>query len=450
MAGNVWEWVGDTYAPVGANHRVLRGGANGFLKDMAYRLEGDPQVPTMVATAGFRCAADQVEGGSQLVQIALAAPLAKGVLLQDAFTDPSSGWPIGEQEDGRFGYHPAAFYHVEVSKPNDRLASFRGLSFGDFTAQVDVLVDHTNTQNGNFRYGLALRRSGERYYAFTIAPRAKTWQVLKSSDSGLEVLAEGPLEASGGLHGVADRLRVDAAGPDFNFIVNDQPVSQVHDADYLSGDIGFMVETFDETLVHIHYAALTIRELEQGQTSLLLDDQFADPNSGWPVGEDERFRFGYHPPDYYHLETKVPNDHVVVTHEPDYTNVTAETKVLVDHTETLSGNFLYGLTLRRSGDQYYAFGISPRARSWQALKSSASGLQVLAEGNLDMSGDLATATTLRVDAAGPDFTFTVNGQVVTQVHDADYASGQVGFFLESFDEILAHVHYDTLSVRAIK
>jgi hypothetical protein len=67
-----------------------------------------------------------------------------------------------------------------------------------------------------------------------------------------------------------------------------------------------------------------------------------------------------------------------------------------------------------------------------------------------MSGDLATATTLRVDAAGPDFTFTVNGQVVTQVHDADYASGQVGFFLESFDEILAHVHYDTLSVRAIK
>jgi formylglycine-generating enzyme required for sulfatase activity len=62
MAGNVWEWVGETYAPVTDGNRVLRGGANDFLKDMAYRLQGDPSVPTMFATAGMRCAADRVEG----------------------------------------------------------------------------------------------------------------------------------------------------------------------------------------------------------------------------------------------------------------------------------------------------------------------------------------------------------------------------------------------------
>jgi formylglycine-generating enzyme required for sulfatase activity len=38
MAGNVWEWVDDTYAPVTEGNQVLRGGANGFIKDMAYRL----------------------------------------------------------------------------------------------------------------------------------------------------------------------------------------------------------------------------------------------------------------------------------------------------------------------------------------------------------------------------------------------------------------------------
>lgn len=62
MAGNVWEWVGDIYAPVESGQRVLRGGAHGFQKDMAYRLHGDPNVPTMFATAGIRCAADQVRG----------------------------------------------------------------------------------------------------------------------------------------------------------------------------------------------------------------------------------------------------------------------------------------------------------------------------------------------------------------------------------------------------
>jgi hypothetical protein len=42
MAGNVWEWVDATYAPVPEGHRVLRGGGYGLLRDMAYRLHGEP------------------------------------------------------------------------------------------------------------------------------------------------------------------------------------------------------------------------------------------------------------------------------------------------------------------------------------------------------------------------------------------------------------------------
>jgi len=59
MGGNVWEWVGDTYAPLEPGNRLLRGGANGFLQNMAYRLQGDPNIPTMMASAGIRCAADE-------------------------------------------------------------------------------------------------------------------------------------------------------------------------------------------------------------------------------------------------------------------------------------------------------------------------------------------------------------------------------------------------------
>jgi formylglycine-generating enzyme required for sulfatase activity len=59
MAGNVWEWVGDTYAPVPDGHKVLRGGSYGFVKDMAYRLHGEPNVRTMFAMAGIRCVADR-------------------------------------------------------------------------------------------------------------------------------------------------------------------------------------------------------------------------------------------------------------------------------------------------------------------------------------------------------------------------------------------------------
>jgi len=452
MAGNVWEWVDNPYAPVEAGHRVLRGGAFGFLKDMAYRLEGDPTVPTTVATAGLRCAADQVAGGAEQVQMPVSGlmPLAQGVLFQDSFTDPASGWPVGEQANKRFGYHPAAFYRLEVSAPNDTLSIFRGLSFGDFTTEVQALVDHTTTTDGDFRYGLAVRRTGDNYYAFTISPRTGTWQVLKSSPTGLEVLAEGSQETLRGLGAETDQLRVDAAGSDFTFHINGEIVTRVSDPDYVGGDVGFILETLDETLVHIHYASLIVRELDTRGANLVAEDRFTDPGSGWPSDDNDSRRYGYHPPDYYHLEVKIPHDRLVVSRGPDLDNVVVETQVLVDHTTTTDGDFRYGLAVRRTGDNYYAFTISPRTGTWQVLKSSPAGLEVLAEGSQEtLRGLEAETDQLRVDAAGSGFTYRINGQVVTQVSDPEYARGEVGMVAETLDESLAHIHYDWLTIQGI-
>jgi len=63
MAGNVWEWVSEPYGPVPDGYKIVRGGRYGLLRDMAYRQESEPNDPRFVALAGFRCAADQVQGG---------------------------------------------------------------------------------------------------------------------------------------------------------------------------------------------------------------------------------------------------------------------------------------------------------------------------------------------------------------------------------------------------
>jgi formylglycine-generating enzyme required for sulfatase activity/tRNA A-37 threonylcarbamoyl transferase component Bud32 len=451
MAGNVWEWVGDTYSPVPEGERVLRGGGYGFLKDMAYRLHGDPHVPTMIASAGFRCAADQVSGGEGVIaQVAKAAALPPGVLFQDEFSDPASGWPIGEEDHYHFGYHPAAFYHLEVSAPNDSLTIFRGLNFGDFTAEIKALVDHTDTQTGDFRYGVAVRRSDERYYAFTISPRTQKWQALKHAPDGWQVLAEGSNDSIRGLT-AADTLRVDATGSQFTFYINGQNVTQVSDSDYASGDVGFIVETFDESLVHIHYASLTVEEVVAPPGGFRSQDDFKDPTSGWPTLNQDNSHYGYHPPDYYHVEISRPNDSTTVFKDPSLSDVVVETQVFVDHTDTNSGNFRYGLAVRGAGgDQYYAFAVSPRAGTWYVLKHTPAGLEELATGTSNSLRGLSANDTLRVEARGSAFTFSINGQEVTHVTDSDYSSGQVGFFVETFDESLAHVHYDSLTIEEIK
>jgi serine/threonine-protein kinase len=60
LVGNIWEWVGQSYASSQPGVKYLRGGRFGLLYDLAYRLAVAPGDDKLVKYAGFRCAADQV------------------------------------------------------------------------------------------------------------------------------------------------------------------------------------------------------------------------------------------------------------------------------------------------------------------------------------------------------------------------------------------------------
>jgi len=81
------------------------------------------------------------------------------------------------------------------------------------------------------------------------------------------------------------------------------------------------------------------------------------------------------------------------------------------------------------------------------LKSSPNALIVLNEGTDDGIHDLDTDDTLRVDAQGTEFVFHINDKLIGEVTDPDYASGEVGLYVESFDSPNTHIHFDNLSVR---
>ncbi|HUE98930.1 MAG TPA: SH3 domain-containing protein, partial [Anaerolineales bacterium] len=306
----------------------------------------------------------------------------------------------------------------------------------------------------DFRYGLAFRRSGDQYYAFTISPRAKEWYVLKSSPSELSILAEGTNENIHDLD-VDDMLRVDAQGPDFTFYINDQFVGQATDPDYATGEIGFYVESFDSPNTHIHFNTLVIRNLEVREpqepgVTLLYQDDFTNPATSWPERKFDNYFIGYHEPEYYHIELTGPSYRTTVF-EPQkrsFDDFTVELDVLTASAKTAAeGDFRYGLAFRRSGDAYYAFTVSPRTKKWYVLKSSPSGLVVLTEGTNENIHDLDVDDALRVDAQGSNFLFHINDQLVGQATDSDYVSGEVGFYVESFDSASTHIHFDNLIIR---
>ncbi|MGZ9222916.1 MAG: hypothetical protein ACXW4Q_12480, partial [Anaerolineales bacterium] len=105
-------------------------------------------------------------------------------LFYDDFTDPSTGWPEDKFDNYFVGYHEPEYYHVEITGTHYKTTVYEPEkeSFEDFTVDLQVLTAAAKTApEGDFRYGLAFRRSGDQYYAFTVSPRTKKWFVLKSS-----------------------------------------------------------------------------------------------------------------------------------------------------------------------------------------------------------------------------------------------------------------------------
>ena len=253
MAGNVWEWVKDPYLPVDSGNQVLRGGSYSFLKDMVSRTPGDPNSELMYIDTGIRCAADRVQVETD-----------PNLILQDDFADINSGWfqakaPVGNYF---FGYHPTDFYHVQVTAPNDCVIAAREIPMDNFMVEAVIFTAATETKDGKYSYGVVFRHSGEKYYALMLAPRSQTWQVLKGTPNGVELMAEGTSDTIlGKSFEFRDRIFAIFNGPELTFFVNGAMVAHLYDKDYTNGDIGFMVRNEDETYSHIHYDSIAIWKL---------------------------------------------------------------------------------------------------------------------------------------------------------------------------------------------
>jgi hypothetical protein len=377
------------------------------------------------------------------------------ILYQDDFTDPSTGWTEDKFDNYFIGYHEPEYYHVQVDSPNYKTTVFAPGKkvFNDFTLELKVLTSSSKTSpTGDFRYGIAFRRSGDQYYAFTISPRTKKWFILKSSPNALEVLKEGTDEEIHDLD-TDDTLRVDAQGSSLAFHINDRLIEQITDQDYSSGEIGFYVESFDSPTTHIHFDNLVVRKYEppvEVEQTVLYQDDFTNPSTNWPEKKFDNYFIGYHEPEYYHVEVDSPNYKTAVfaPGKQQFSDATIELQALTASSKTAAkGDFRYGVAFRRSGDQYYAFTISPRTKKWYVLKSSPNALTVLKEGTDDGIHNVDTDDTLRVDAQGPDFVLHINDKLVGEVSDPDYTNGEVGLYVESFDSPNTHIHFDNLTVR---
>ena len=185
-------------------------------------------------------------------------------------------------------------------------------------------------------------------------------------------------------------------------------------------------------------------------------DEFTSEDAGWPndpTGDD----LGYHQPDYYHLSVAQTNTPATAFYTDDsIDNFILEADLFVDEDVAVpGGNYRYGLAFRHDKDQYYAFVINLGQKSWAVLKVLDDAIsETLARGTSEAINGVGHTTAdvedrITIIANGPAMTFLIDGQIVAHINDADFSSGQVGFFAESLSGVLGHFHYDRITLQRI-
>ncbi len=167
-----------------------------------------------------------------------------GVIFQDDFSDPKSGWPQMAGSTQSMGYVDGG-YRISVSEANYDQWAVPGYSFGD--VKVAVEARHLEGPLVN-RFGLICRYQDPRnFYFFVIS--SDGYKAIGKVQEGFQSLIDDDLMTFS--NAIVDgneinHLQFDCIGSQLSGYVNGQLVSQTTDADFAKGDAGLIAGTFDQ------------------------------------------------------------------------------------------------------------------------------------------------------------------------------------------------------------
>jgi tetratricopeptide (TPR) repeat protein len=231
-----------------------------------------------------------------------------------------------------------------------------------------------------------------------------------------------------------------------------KPISFAHSSFFIFSPGEYRVEMFVDYHL-VQRGAFIIRDTE-GATPLktsgdsgdiLFEDDFSSPYSGWTTREADDYTIRYADGSYrFNLQA----DGTTVWGRPrlDLTDVSIE----VDVTKFSGPDTLIGVICRYvDSDNFYLLEIADTGVfAIYKLKDGKWGDPPIVA--FDQSEAIQTgnaANHLRADCSGSTFTLYVNGEKVAEGYDPDFASGDVGLLVGSFDQGGIEVEFDNFVIR---
>jgi len=174
-----------------------------------------------------------------------------GVLFQDDFSDPSSGWDRVDVNEGVTDYVDGA-YRIYVNSSNTDVWANPSLNFGD--VQIDVDATKVGGDDNN-DYGVICRyQDGENFYFFLVSSDGY-YGIGKVAGGAEQFFGEGAMLPSETIKqgNVSNHLSAVCAGSSLSLSVNGEFLAGFEDTAFVSGDVGLLAGAFDQPGVDVYF-----------------------------------------------------------------------------------------------------------------------------------------------------------------------------------------------------
>lgn len=178
------------------------------------------------------------------------------VLFTEDFSTMENGWNTWNELDSLVAFQEGGL-HFFINQPDLVTWSRPGYKFSDVKIQADA-IKIGGPDNNNF--GVVCRMvDDQNFYAFLISSDGYGG-ILRVLDGQYQILNENALQFSAAINkGEAlNQITAECSGQQLSLAVNGQPVFSSNDANFSTGDVGFLAGTYDETGVDIMFDNLIV------------------------------------------------------------------------------------------------------------------------------------------------------------------------------------------------
>jgi len=167
-----------------------------------------------------------------------------GVLYQDFFSDPQSGWGELNNTAGTAGYIDGA-YHFVVNQPHVNLWTHPGKDFADLKEEVSSMPVAGPQAN---RMGLICRLQDDKNFYFFVISADGYYGIGKMKAGKTSLLTGSQMLPHNSIlvGSQINRIGASCVGDTLVLFVNNTLVTSATDADFSSGDVGILAGSFDQ------------------------------------------------------------------------------------------------------------------------------------------------------------------------------------------------------------